>query len=101
MQNWRHVKEMATKACEISKWREWLCVATLAAACAERGEFEEAIKWQTKAMAMSQPAEERDQKDNDERLQLYRAGKPFVMKMKESATDSAAPDSTAPESANK
>jgi len=69
--------QIAKKACELADWSEWRCLATLAAAYAETGDFEAAIKWQTKAMEMSQPCEERDQRENEKRLALYKAGKPF------------------------
>jgi len=74
--------EVATKTCEMSAWSEWICVATLAAAYAEAGDFEAAVKWQKKAMQMSQPAEEKEQRDNEHRLRLYEAGKPFYEEVK-------------------
>lgn len=69
--------QAAKQACELSDWNEWISIATLAAAYAETGDFESAVKWQTKAMDMSRPAEERDQRDNETRLALYKAGKPY------------------------
>ncbi|HJT36366.1 MAG TPA: tetratricopeptide repeat protein [Pirellulales bacterium] len=69
--------EMAKRACELSHWDEWVCVASLAAAYAELGDFASAVQWQTKAMAMSQPAKLRDQKDNEKRLELYKSGKAY------------------------
>lgn len=75
----RRAVEMATKACELSRWNEWLAVQALAAAYAETGDFEAAVKWQTKAIALSQPAEEKDQKENEQRLALYQAGKPYYV----------------------
>jgi tetratricopeptide (TPR) repeat protein len=80
MRDGKRAKTMAEKACELSKWRQWKAIAALAAAYAELDDFEAAIKWQTKAMALSQPAEERDQKENTERLKAYQAGKPYYMK---------------------
>jgi tetratricopeptide (TPR) repeat protein len=78
----RHAVEMAKRACELSAWNEWLCIATLAAAYAEAGDFEAAVKWQKKAIEMSQPAEERDQTENESKLELYRSGKPFHEEVK-------------------
>ena len=69
--------ENAKKACELSYWEEWLDVATLAAAHAELGQFGEAIRWQKKAIAMNKNPEERDSREQAERLKLYEAGMPF------------------------
>jgi tetratricopeptide (TPR) repeat protein len=69
--------ENAQKACELSYWEEWIFVATLAAAYAELGQFDEAIKWQKKAIAMNKNPEERDRIGQQERLNLYEAGLPF------------------------
>jgi tetratricopeptide (TPR) repeat protein len=74
--------DLAKKACELSFWSEWSCVATLAAAYAEAGDFEAAVKWQKKAIEMSRPAEEREQRENEHRLELYEAGKPFYDEVK-------------------
>jgi tetratricopeptide (TPR) repeat protein len=74
--------EVATKACDLSGWSEWRSIATLAAACAEAGDFDRAIKWQKKAVEMSQPATEKEQRENEHRLQLYQGGKPFHEEVK-------------------
>jgi tetratricopeptide (TPR) repeat protein len=39
----------ATKACDLSNWRDAWSIKTLAEACAENGQFEEAVNWQRKA----------------------------------------------------
>lgn len=78
---------LAKKACELSKWSEWMCIATLAAAYAELGDFESAVRWQKKAMEMSQPAKPRDQADNEKRLALYKAGKPYYEEVAKPQTD--------------
>jgi tetratricopeptide (TPR) repeat protein len=69
--------ENAQKACELSAWEEWIYIATLAAAYAELGQFDEAIKWQKKAIAMNKNPEERDRSQQQDRLNLYEAGLPF------------------------
>jgi tetratricopeptide (TPR) repeat protein len=66
--------ESATKACELTGWKNAGYLATLAAACAEAGDFESALKWQTRANSLvSDPAERRT---GAERLKLYQERKP-------------------------
>jgi len=62
--------ELALKACELSHWNNPNYVDTLAAAYARAGNFEEAVRWQRKAMESLA--------DNDNatpRLRLYEKGK--------------------------
>jgi tetratricopeptide (TPR) repeat protein len=66
--------EDATKACELSAWKDAGDLDTLAAAYAEAGDFPRAVEWQTKAVAL---AAETDKADVLSRLDLYQAGKPY------------------------
>jgi Flp pilus assembly protein TadD len=67
---------LARKACDLSGWKEWRCLGTLGAACAESGDFASAVKFQKQAMAMPglTPA---DTKSAQARLDLYQRRQPY------------------------
>jgi tetratricopeptide (TPR) repeat protein len=67
--------ESATRACELSGWKDANHIDTLAAAYAEAGEFEAAAKRQSQANALFTDA--RDKAEGQERLKLYRENKPY------------------------
>jgi tetratricopeptide (TPR) repeat protein len=69
--------EYATRACELSDWKDPRRLDTLAAAYAEAGRFEEAVKWQGKAVEW---ASEKSREDRRRRLELYKSGKPYHRK---------------------
>ncbi|MBI1916491.1 MAG: tetratricopeptide repeat protein [Planctomycetes bacterium] len=64
----------ATRACDQSGWEEARILDTLAAAYAEAGTFEEAIRWQEKAV---ERAEDGRTADYNARLELYQARQPY------------------------
>lgn len=65
----------ATRACSLTGHKEAIHLDTLAAAYAESGKFKEAVEWQQKAIAAAVDPDDRE--DFQERLRLYRAGKPY------------------------
>jgi tetratricopeptide (TPR) repeat protein len=73
--NGQRAVAMAQKACELSNWKDAYSIDTLAAAYAESGNFDEAIRWQTKAAAMLS-ADQEFVKSARERLALYRDRQP-------------------------
>lgn len=68
--------QLATKACELSHWRSFVSLETLAAAYAETGDFASAVRWQTKALESTNF--DVFQKPLRDQLELYRQGKPYV-----------------------
>ena len=83
--------ESATRACELTDWKDTGLLDTLAAACAEAGDFDAAINWQEKALGMLAKDDEPKRKDFEARLTLYWAKKPYRQESKaERAGDGAA-----------
>lgn len=70
MRNGPRALECATRACELSEWSVPGFVDSLAAAHAELGQFNEAIRWQEKAVSLAADPEE--SADYETRLELYR-----------------------------
>jgi len=67
--------EFATKACELTEWKNPDYLNTLAVACAESGDFDAAVKWQTKAIELLTDKNEKG--DYSTRLRLYQEKKPY------------------------
>jgi hypothetical protein len=68
--------EYAAKAFELSEWKSPDFIDTLAAAYAEVGDFEQAIKWEMKYLGTSNLSE-KESTDAKSRLALYQAHKPY------------------------
>jgi tetratricopeptide (TPR) repeat protein len=64
--------ELATKACELTKYQKAHILSTLAASYAELGKFDEAIKWSEKAVEL-----DKDEKQLANELKSYKDGKPW------------------------
>jgi tetratricopeptide (TPR) repeat protein len=67
---------LATKACELKNWKDSSCLDTLAAACAEKGDFASAVKWQSKAIELGSTSKSTLAGMNT-RLALYRKNQPY------------------------
>lgn len=65
-----HAIEFAARACELTKWKNPSCLHCLAAAYAEIGNFEAAIKYETKALSLMG-------ENTNKMLEAFQAGKPY------------------------
>jgi tetratricopeptide (TPR) repeat protein len=71
--------EYATKACELTEWKDTPIFDTLAAAYAEAGDFGNAVKWENKYLSnylKSHPSNDTLEKAR-QRLRLYEQKKPY------------------------
>ena len=64
----------ARKACELTRWVEARALDTLAVASAATGDFESAVKWQTRSNALARNTME--QKEGEARLKRYMEKQP-------------------------
>lgn len=76
IRNGRKAIKEATKACELTEWKIWGYIDTLAAAHAEAGNFDEAIKYQKQILPMAQE-EPKLAEEAKQRLTLYEHRKPY------------------------
>ena len=67
--------ESAKKACELTDWNDAFFLGTLAAACAEAGDFAAAVNWQINANELYDAVEDREK--GLARLTLYQDRKPY------------------------
>jgi tetratricopeptide (TPR) repeat protein len=75
--NGKEALELAGRACQLDGYMYYPLLSTLAAAYAESGDFENAVRWQEKAIEL---APEKSGEELQSRLALYQAGKPFRQK---------------------
>ena len=68
--------ELALKACDLAKWKKYEYVDTLAAAYAETGDFEQAVKYQKQAASMD-GVPESNRTNVQDRIELYLQNKPY------------------------
>ena len=73
--NGKRAVATATRACELSGWKDAYNLGTMAAACAAAGDFDAAVKWQEQAQQYYE--DEKDRRAGLERLELYRQKKPY------------------------
>jgi len=76
----RRAIELATEACKLSDYKAAYILSTLAAAYAETGDFDEAIRWSTKAVEIDDPNHGESLKKE---LESYKAKKPWRERMSE------------------
>jgi parallel beta-helix repeat protein len=74
--------EIATRACELTEWKSVDSLQALAAACAEKGDFVAAMKWQTKAVELAEPERKPSAQT---RQKMYQGDKPFRRKASRSS----------------
>ena len=74
VRNGRLAVEHATLACDMTEWRKWPYLETLAIAHAETGNFEEAARWASKALELSSPD---DRPSIEEKLALFQEHRPY------------------------
>jgi tetratricopeptide (TPR) repeat protein len=67
--------EYAKKACELTEWEEADCIDTLAAAYAEAGDFDDAVKWENKYLKSAWSKDVADKAR--QRLRLYEQRQPY------------------------
>ncbi|MBC8357260.1 MAG: tetratricopeptide repeat protein [Planctomycetes bacterium] len=69
--------ELATKACEVTNFEMPHIISTLAAAYAESGDFENAIKWSKKCVELGMEKLPEQIEQLQDELKHYEEGKPF------------------------
>jgi Zn-dependent protease/Tfp pilus assembly protein PilF len=81
LRNGQEAVEHATFACNATGWTTPNMLGTFAAACAEIGDFDQAVRWQKKALADSAYRKQYGEETVTERLRLYEHGVPFRLQV--------------------
>jgi hypothetical protein len=80
VRNGEKAVEYATKACELSDWKTPARFGTLAAAYAEAGDFDDAVKWENKHLESDYLKSKSSNDTPDkarQRLSLYEQKRPY------------------------
>ncbi len=90
LRNGARAFQYASKACDLTHWKNAGYIDTLAAAYAEIGDFEEALKSQQRAVAMVAKGDHAE--ELQAHLELYQAKKPYREPLKPRAKEPARPE---------
>jgi tetratricopeptide (TPR) repeat protein len=77
--------ELAKKACEATDYRDSWSLSSLAAACAETGDWDGAVKWENEAIARDKL--KRNEPEHRRRLESFEAKQPYRFKVGEPVLD--------------
>lgn len=84
LRNGKKAVELATKACEMTDYKLAHILSTLAAAYAETGDFESAVKWSKKAVEIGEKTADEDTKKSlADELKTFESGKPWREQLSE------------------
>jgi tetratricopeptide (TPR) repeat protein len=81
LRNGKQALGKSKRACELTHWQDYHPVDNVAAACAEIGDFDNAIKYETQALNLK-GISAATRKEMQERLELYRQHKPYRQESK-------------------
>lgn len=87
VRNGKRAIELATKAAELTEFKESHILSTLAAAYAETGDFDKAKEWSTKAVAISEAEQGSTLEQLKGELESYKQGKPWRERQQEDNSD--------------
>jgi len=76
IRNGKRAVELATKACQLSQWRDAGDLFLLGAAYSESGDFESAIRWEAKSLELGGP-DASFRQASQQRQELYRREIPY------------------------